>query len=184
MTAAAVHLLMPGPLFREGERVELRPVEPDDVEFLQRLVNHPEVRAGTAQFEPLNGPAEADWVERRAEEPGANFLVTANGDRVGTVGVVDPNDAWGTAELGYMVAPAEWGNGYATDAAREAAGWAFEERGLEKLTASAYAHNEASRRVLEKVGFTEEGVLRAEALVGGERVDLHRYGLLVGEFLD
>jgi RimJ/RimL family protein N-acetyltransferase len=52
--------------------------------------------------------------------------------------------------------------------------YAFEERRLHKVAASAFAPNAASRRVLEKVGLREEGVLRGENFVGGEHVDVHR----------
>jgi RimJ/RimL family protein N-acetyltransferase len=60
--------------------------------------------------------------------------------------------------------------------------YAFEERRLDKVVAEAYATNPGSRRVLEKVGFREEGVHRQEAFVGGERVDLVHFGLLAEEF--
>jgi RimJ/RimL family protein N-acetyltransferase len=47
--------------------------------------------------------------------------------------------------------------------------------------ATVYAQNDGSRRVLEKVGFTEEGLLRQEGFVGGEHVDVVRCGLLAEE---
>lgn len=58
--------------------------------------------------------------------------------------------------------------------------YAFAERRLEKLTASVYAHNPASMRVLGKAGWHEEAVLEREAFVGGERVDLHRFAAHAG----
>jgi len=172
---------MPGPLFREGELVELRTVEPEDVEFLQRWVNHPDVRAGIATTHPINRPEEEEWVESLGDGDGASFLVAVDGEPVGTVGFSEVNYAWSTTEVGYWVAPDRQGNGYATDATRETVDYAFDELGLAKVSAHALAHNEASRRVLEKVGFTQEGVLRGEAFVDGERVDLVRYGLLADD---
>ena len=64
---------------------------------------------------------------------------------------------------------------------RTVARYAFEHRRLHRLAADVFAHNEASRRVLEKAGFTEEGALREAAFVDGEYRDLVRYGLLAGE---
>jgi RimJ/RimL family protein N-acetyltransferase len=46
------------------------------------------------------------------------------------------------------------------------------------VSASAFADNDASRRVLEKVGFEREGVARKEAFVDGEWQDVVNYGLL------
>jgi RimJ/RimL family protein N-acetyltransferase len=52
---------------------------------------------------------------------------------------------------------------------------AFDDRRLHKVVGEAYAHNTASRRVLGKVG------LRDEKFVGGDHVDIHRFGLLADE---
>ena len=173
---------MPGPVFARGDVVELRTIEPEDAEFLQKVVNDPRVRAGLASHGPINGPEERDWIESLGDGDGTHLLVCADGDPVGTVGFQPPDEVWGAAEVGYMIAPAEWGNGYATDAVETVCRYAFEERRLNKVYAKVYETNPASRRVLEKAGFEEEGVLRQEAFAGGEYVDIHRYGLLVDEW--
>ena len=175
---------MPGSVFRRGETVELWTVETDDVAFLRDLVNDPEVRAGTAVAEPLNGADERSFVESIGDDGGAQFLICVDADPVGIVGVNAPDGTWGTAELGYQLVPDAWGNGYATDAAREACGYAFESRRLHKLSATVFETNPASARVLEKVGFTEEGRLREEAFLDGEHVDVRRFGLLADEWFD
>lgn len=173
---------MPGPVFCTGQTVDLCTMEVDDVEFLQGLVNDPRVRTSLRRVEPVNRKQEREWVESIGEAGGCHLLVCADGTPVGTIGFDAPNEAWGTAEVGFMIHPDHWNAGYATDALGALCGYAFEERRLEKMVAMAYETNEASRRVLEKTGFTEEGVLREEAFVGGERVDVHRYGLLATEW--
>lgn len=174
---------MPGPVFRSGEIVELRTIETDDLEFLQRTVNDRRVRRGTANVRPKNRVEEREWVESLSEDGGAQFLVCVDGDPVGSIGLKPPDDVWSRAEVGYMIAPDEWNNGYATDALEALCGFAFEERGLYKVYATTFATNPASDRVLEKAGFTQEGVFRDEGLVEGEHVDVHRYGLLAEEWL-
>lgn len=173
---------MPGPVFLEGETIELRTIETDDADFLQRLLSDPRVRDGIAAVQPVNCAAEREWIDSLGEDDGAHFLVCIDGDPVGSIGLESPNEAWGSVEVGYMIAPSEWGNGYATDALRAVCGYAFEERRLNKVYAGAYATNPASCRVLEKAGFSEEGLLREEAFAGGEYVDVHRYGLLASEW--
>jgi len=172
---------MPGSTFAKGETIELRTIEPEDAEFLQRVVNDPRVRSGLAAYEPINGPAESEWIESLDEGDGADFLICARGDRVGTIGLNSPNEVWGTAEIGYMIDPDRWGEGHATDAVETVCRYAFEDRRLHKVYAKVYETNPASRRVLEKAGFAEEGVLREEAFAGGERVDIYRYGLLADD---
>ncbi|WP_101297830.1 GNAT family N-acetyltransferase [Halegenticoccus soli] len=172
---------MPGPAFLRGERVELRTIEREDVEFLQRLVDDPKVWPDIGSATPTNGPREEEWVESLGEDGAkVRFLVCVDGDPVGTIGL-DLNETWGVGELGYMIAPEAWGNGYCTDAVRTVARYAFEERRLHKVAAAVYDYNAGSRRVLEKAGFAEEGVHREEAFVGGEYRDVIRYGLLADE---
>ncbi len=173
---------MPGPVFRRGETVELRTVETDDVEFLQETVTDPRVRTSLAAVDPMNEHQEREWVESLGEDEGVQLLVCVDGDPVGTIGLEPPNQVWGTAEAGYMITPDEWGNGYATDALRALCDHAFGERRLNKVYATAYASNTASRRVMEKAGFREEGILREEGFRDGEHVDVARYGLLADEW--
>jgi RimJ/RimL family protein N-acetyltransferase len=173
---------MPGPPFCTGETVELRPIEEEDAEFLQQTVNDPHVRTSLAAVEPKNRTQELDWIESLGDDGSVHLLVCVDGEPVGIISLKPPNEVWGVVEVGYMITPEQWGNGYATDALATLCGYAFNERRLNKVYATCYATNPASKRVLEKVGFTEEGLLRKEGFGGGEHVDLHRYGLLADEW--
>ena len=174
---------MPGPVFLESDDVELRTVEREDLEFCQQTLNDPDVRHGLALVEPLTSDDEAQWYESRVvESDDVHLLVCDDGERVGTAGLNDVNGGSGTAELGYWIAPDYHGNGYATAAARLFVEYAFAERRLHKVYANAFAFNEGSQRVLEKVGFEREGVHREQAFIDGEHVDVYRYGLLATEW--
>lgn len=173
---------MPGPVFREGDTVELRPVEEEDVEFIQRTINNPQVRSSIFAVDPKNRTQEREWVNSLGDNEGAHLLICIDGDPVGSISLKPPNEVWGTAEVGYMITPEQWDNGYATDALGSICGYAFKERRLNKVYATTYATNPASGRVLEKVGFTKEGVLREEGFTEGEYVDVYRYGLLSDEW--
>ena len=99
----------------------------------------------------------------------------------GGVGVsIDPIDVRG--EIGYNIAPEQWGKGYATQAAAALVAWCFESRSLRKLTAHYLPHNPASGRVLAKLGFRQEGVLRGQAFKWGQTYDLIAMGLLRDEW--
>ncbi len=87
------------------------------------------------------------------------------------------------ADMGYWLGSAFWGKGYATFAAREIVKLAFVEFGVDKLYAQHMSHNPASGRVMQKIGMTQEGVLRDHWLKEGKRYDLVMYGLLRSEFL-
>ncbi|MFC5970296.1 GNAT family N-acetyltransferase [Halomarina salina] len=175
---------MSGATFLGGDRVELRTVEADDLDFLRETTNHPDVRRNLGSSTPTNGHAEREWFERMSADDDAQFLVWADDERVGTVGLHDFRPGWGLAETGYFFHPDHWGNGYATEALELVCGYGFRERRLNKVAARTFAFNEASGRVLEKVGFSQEGTHRNEAFERGEHVDLLYWGLLVDEFDD
>jgi len=61
------------------------------------------------------------------------------------------------AYLGYGLEEAHRGQGYMTEALREIVRYAFEELRLHRLMANYQPHNEASARVLERLGFVREG---------------------------
>ena len=77
-------------------------------------------------------------------------------------------------ELGYVFAREYWGKGIATEATKLICDIAFRELSLNRLTAQVYEGNIASRRVLEKCGFTLEGNLK-NAVTKGDKV----YNLLI-----
>lgn len=63
-----------------------------------------------------------------------------------------------SADLTYMISPAFWGYGYATEAALRLISYIFEETSFATVTASAMVSNPASEAVLLKSGFHKEGV--------------------------
>jgi len=60
-------------------------------------------------------------------------------------------------EMGYLIADEYQNNGYATEAGRAMIRWAFERAGQDALSAIVKPENKASRRVIEKLGFTYNG---------------------------
>jgi RimJ/RimL family protein N-acetyltransferase len=172
---------MSGPVFMEADAVTFHPVEEDDLDFLQTTINHPDVREGIASTQPVNAADEREWFESLGED-GVQFLLRVDGDRVGTISYRQFNEEWGTAELAYFFHPDHWGNGYATEAARRMVAYGFDERRLDKVWARVLAFNDASARVLERVGFEHEGTLREQVFARSRRVDVERYGLLESEW--
>lgn len=177
---------MPGPVFRRVAGVALRPVERDDLPFLRRWWNRPEVRRWMPRSRPVDEASGEDALEGWVTDPTApSFLVTpAHGNtRLGFVSLLDVAEDSGCATVAAWLKPDAQGEGHGTAALRSLVGYAFEERRLDRLTAGALAHNDDSRAVLERVGFTREGRQRDRFFVEGERVDRVMYGLLRREWM-
>ena len=83
-------------------------------------------------------------------------------------------------EIGYFVLPAARRRGFATTIARTLAEHAFS-LGIERVAAYVNLDNVASERVLERVGFTREGIVRAMPKPDGRRVDKTLFSLLPGD---
>lgn len=174
---------MPGAAFLRGETVTLRPVEEADLVFCRDTVNQPEVWTAIEHSRPMNRLAEREWLEETTTSDEAIVvLICVDEEPVGIVGLSDIDWRAGAADVGYLVAPDHWGNGYATEAVELLVGYALDTLRLNRVRAHVRAVNGASMRVLEKVGFTEDGVLREGDFVDGSHVDVHVFGLLADEF--
>jgi ribosomal-protein-alanine N-acetyltransferase len=86
------------------------------------------------------------------------------------------------AELGYWLAASAWGHGYASEATRAIVDFGFTELGLARVYAQVLAGNQASLRVLEKLGMVREGVKRRHVRKERRLHDLVFYGLLREEW--
>jgi RimJ/RimL family protein N-acetyltransferase len=86
----------------------------------------------------------------------------------------------GQVEIGYWLFPHARGRGTATKMARFLAEYGFS-LGLERIEARVFAGNSASERVLERAGFTREGVLRSMPKRAGGRADQTLFSLLPNE---
>lgn len=172
---------MTGPAFRAGDLTELRPVEADDLEAVQRLFSEPESRRrridGTT---PMSETAMESWHEEDRDDAEDVFLVTADGEPLGIAQLRRVDRADGSAILTWLFDP-ERSDDQAADALAEVVGWAFDEQRLDRLTAEA-PNPDGAHGVLEAVGFVEEGCFRQSRYVDGEFVDVTVYGLLRSEW--
>ena len=174
---------MPGPVFIDGDRIELRTIEGEDIEFLKRGVNHPNVRRYISVFRtPQNTERYEEVFENiDSSDDGASLLICADDEPVGSVQLYPVDDGRGWANLGFWVYPDEQGNGYATEACELIIEYGFRELRLHRISGVAMTPNAGSRRVLERVGFIHEGTTRESAFAAGEYVDEEQYGLLETE---
>ncbi len=90
-------------------------------------------------------------------------------------------EAW---NIGAMLVPAARGRGIATPVLRLLVAHLFETTELDRIEAGTDPGNVAARRVLSRVGFRAEGVVRGAQLRGGVRFDQVRYGLLRSDLGD
>ena len=93
--------------------------------------------------------------ERIAERGWGLWAVEADGAFIGFVGLNEPDFMPGV-EIGWRLARGAWGKGYATEAARAAAAYAFEELRLPEIVSFTATTNLRSQRVMERIGMTRD----------------------------
>ncbi len=107
------------------------------------------------------------------------FAITVDGKVIGSVGVFRQENIHSrSAEIGYYIGEAYWGNGYTTSAVKQACQYVFENSDIIRIFAEPFARNRRSCRVLEKAGFQYEGTLRKNAVKNDEILDMKIYALI------
>jgi RimJ/RimL family protein N-acetyltransferase len=157
----------------------LRSWRGDDLDALIRHADNPLVAAQLRDRFPhpyTRGDGEAWLAVAASMRPETSFVIEVEGELVGGMGLVLGHDIERvSAEVGYWLGERAWGRGYATAALTAFAPWAATTFGLTRLFAVPFAHNLASRRVLEKAGFTLVGILRRSAIKDGQVLDQALY---------
>lgn len=173
---------MPGPPFRRGDVVDLCPIDEDDLPFLQRNFNDPEVRLWMPAADPKSeNEFESDF-EEWPEDDEIRLLACVDGEPVGMISMFHEQPVSGRALLGAWIDPEHQGQGYGRAMTAQMVDYAFTERRMNRLSAHALATNDRSRGTLESVGFEQEGYQREAYFVDGEYVDRVIYGLLADEW--
>ncbi len=112
-----------------------------------------------------------------------SVALRSTGEVIGSAELVVTNAAHREAEIGYMLARAHWGFGYATEAARALVAFGFDSMGLHRIWATCEPANLGSAHVLEKCGMIREGHLRANRLhKDGAWRDRFLYAVLEDEY--
>jgi len=165
-----------GPLVLETQRLTLRKPTAVDASAIARLANDRRIAENTRRLpHPYGRDDAAQFIARLAKADNESvFLIELDFQPIGMVGIdcSDPK----APELGYWLGVEHWGQGFATEAARAAIDYGFEEFDLPLLVSGARVVNTASRNVLEKCGFQWTGVElhRFQALGSSSPVDCFR----------
>ncbi len=134
----------------ETDGLRLEPIDPETA----RLI----MRGDVAHLAPGEGwpqPGTVAGVTLAMEHghpPG--WLVRWSGRVIGDCGIRAPVDDAGCVEIGYGLAAPYWGRGFGTELATAISDWLLAQPTVSTVRASTEPSNTASRRVLEKAGFT------------------------------
>jgi ribosomal-protein-alanine N-acetyltransferase len=103
---------------------------------------------------------------------------------IGTCGFTRFDFASDAAEIGYVLHPDYRGRGLATEAVRAVMAFGFDELSLHRISARYMVENERSRRLMERVGMTFEGVSREAEKIKGQYRSIGRCAILKHEYYE
>lgn len=107
----------------------------------------------------------------------------STGKMIGTCGFTRFHEEHNSAECGYVLNPDYWGCGIAAEALGAVMNFGFMTLGLHRIECRYMKGNDRSRRVMEKVGMTFEGMMRDAMLVGDEYKTVGVCAILADEYL-
>ncbi|MGH3761257.1 GNAT family N-acetyltransferase [Actinophytocola sp.] len=172
------------------DRLILRPFTEDDFEAMYAYQSLPEVarylywgprdRAATA--EALKLRMSMTVLEREGDSLVLAVLLRETGELVGDVNLAWQSEAHQQGEFGFVFDPAHHGRGYAAEAAVEMLRLGFEGIGLHRIIGRCDGRNEASAKLMAKLGMRREAHFVRNEIVKGEWTDEVVYAMLADEW--
>lgn len=168
----------------ETERLLLREIRESDADAVLKIFGDDAVTRfyDLASFTDIE---QARQMIVRLRERNANgdalrwgITLKENDQLIGTGGFNQFRRHWFTAGIGYDLAQAYWKRGYMTEALRAIVRYGFDTLNVNRIEALVMLENDASVRVLEKVGFQREGLVREYGFWKNQFWDLQMFALL------
>lgn len=171
----------------ETERLWLRRTTQEDAEAVFAVFSDPNV----TQFHDLDTFTRLDEaigvIERRAKGfesgRGIRWGIARKPDNylIGSCGFTWDREV-NAAEVGYELASQFWRQGIMSEALRAILNYGFEIGGVQFVIAEIMLENVASRRLVEKLSFQSQGVLKERGFWKGEHHDLEKFMLMRSQF--
>ena len=159
--------------------MNLRVVEKEDLPWVAECINNPEFYG---EYEPLMQVSRTE-LEKKYDKltPKEKWFIIEkkDGSKIGGISHFPVGEL---LEIGYTIIPSERNKGYCTEAVKIIVDYLFLSKDIVRIQAGTNPKNVASQRVLEKVGFKKEGLVRKSVFVRGKWEDGFLYSILREEW--
>ncbi|OBZ07558.1 alanine acetyltransferase [Bacillus sp. FJAT-27264] len=132
-----------------------------------------------------NAISEMNWYQKIfKEQSGLRWMIEDSESKkvIGTCGFLNYEKMHNRIEIGYDLNPDFWGKGIMTEVVKCIMHFGFLTMNVNKIEAKVEAENEASIRLMHRLGFHKEGVLRQHEFEKGKYVDLAVFSRLKSEY--
>ncbi|MBN1435550.1 MAG: GNAT family N-acetyltransferase [Sedimentisphaerales bacterium] len=172
----------------ETDRLILRPFTLADAPDVQRIAGNPDIASTTMSIpHPYEDGIAEGWISKHQDlfDKGENLdlaiTLRQSARYIGSTSLRF-SQKHQHAELGYLIDPNLWNQGYCTEAAHAMLQHAFATLNLHRVFAHHLLRNPASGRVMQKIGMQREGHLRQHVLKNDIFEDIICYGILKHQY--
>ena len=172
--------------FLIGKRVYLRALEKEDLIYIRKWSNDPEIRKLIGEVVSMS-QADADkFLERVYSDNTREWfvIVVKENDRViGETGLLRMFPAWRTTDISIIIGEKDaWGKGYGTEAILLLLDYAFRYLNFHRVAIGVVGFNKRAIRFWERVGFKKEGIQRDGYYYNHKYYDFVMMSILEDEF--
>lgn len=172
----------------ETKRLRLQPLTTEYTDFVFRHFSNPAVTQYMLDEPPVLDYTQAQQIVQFYAEPARKtynrwvIVQKADAQPIGTCGYHKWDKRYFRAEIGYDLDPSFWGRAYMTEVLNAVIANGFERMKLNRIDALVYVENERSIRLLQRLGFTQEGLLRDYFCLNAKFYDHYIFSLLCREW--
>lgn len=172
----------------ETDRLCLQSLTTEHTDFIFRHLSNPVVTQYLLDEPPVADYSEAQeivrfYLESAGKSHNRWIIVHKSKDQpIGTCGYHKWDKRYFRAEIGYDLDPDFWGQGYMTEALGAVISNGFENMRLNRIDALVYVENKPSILLLQRLGFTQEGLLRDYFCLDNHFYDHYIFSLLKKEW--
>lgn len=172
----------------ETERLLLQSLATEHTDFIFRHFSNPAVNQYLLDEPPVTDYAQAQEIVRFYLEPAGKtynrwtIVHKSKHKPIGTCGYHKWDKRYFRAEIGYDLDPDFWGQGYMAEALSAVISNGFEKMSLNRIDALVYVENKPSILLLQRLGFTQEGLLRDYFCLDNNFYDHYIFSLLKREW--
>ncbi|KPN94730.1 GNAT family N-acetyltransferase [Lysinibacillus sp. ZYM-1] len=166
------------------DRLVLREITVNDAQAILDCFSNPDVLRHYGQ-NPLTSLEQVrqiinNFSKNYDEKRGIKWGIELKGQEglIGTIGFQEWSTEHKRAEISYALFPESWGKGYAREALNKVISFGFQEMKLLRIGAIVFTENDASNKLLTKIGFEKEGLLKKYMHQNNVPNDTYVYSLI------
>ncbi|HIJ55400.1 MAG TPA: GNAT family N-acetyltransferase [Deltaproteobacteria bacterium] len=176
----------PPPL--KTDRLILRPFTPSDAKDIQRLAGDEAIADTTLNIpHPYDIERAKEWIDAlqpQFENGKRTVFAMIDCETDNFIGAIELriDQRYQRGELGYWIGKPFWNSGFCTEAGQAVLAYGFARLNLNRIYANHFSRNQASGRVMQKLGMLQEGHARQHIKKGDQFEDIEIYGILKKEW--